>query len=202
MSEISLNSKSGDGLQIVLVRPGSTELDEQRRIKGTLSIPLSVNGEGEAQNTAAELMDVKVDTIFCSPCLAAQQTAQQLSHDGQIKIKVDDGLKNLDHGLWHGKLIEELKETQPKLFKQWQDHPERICPPGGETVEQVRSRVSRWLKKVRRKFKKGVVVLVVPEPISSIIRSHLEGTEIDDLWDFEGKCGDWFSIVVPADAVV
>jgi len=194
MSEVSLNSKPNRKLKIVLVRPGSTDLDEQRRIKGTLNIPLSTTGEGEARDTAADLIDVKVDAIFCSPCLAAQQTARQLSHDGQIKIKVEEALTNLDYGLWHGKLIEELKVTQPKLFKQWQEHPERVCPPGGETVEQVRSRVSRLLKKIRRKHKKGVVVLVVPEPVSCIIRSELEGTVIENLWQVEGKCGDWLAI--------
>ena len=201
MSEVDLNSNSNGSLKIVIVRPGSTDLDEQRRIKGTLNIPLSTAGEGEVRETAADLVDVEVDLIFCSPCLAAQQTAQQLSHDGQIKIKVEEGLTNLDYGLWQGKLIEELKSTQPKLYKKWQEHPERVCPPGGETVEEVRVRVARLLKKIRRKHKKGVIVLVVPEPLSTIIRSELDGKQIENLWRVEGKCGDWHAIDLPIDAV-
>lgn len=192
--------KSNDGLQILLVRPGSTDLDDQGRIKGTLNTPLSTNGENEVRETAAELLEVKIEAIFCAPSLAAQQTAQQLSHDGQVKIKIDDNLTNLDHGLWHGKLIDELKETQPKLYKQWQDHPETVCPPGGETVEQVRDRVARSLKKIRKKYKTGIVAIVVPEPLASIISCQIENSEID-LGTTNGKCGQWSTLLVPTDAV-
>ena len=52
MSEIDLNSKSRESLQILLVRPGATDLDDQGRIKGALSIPLSEKGEGQARATA------------------------------------------------------------------------------------------------------------------------------------------------------
>ena len=201
MSEVNLNSKSVDSLQILLVRPGATELDEQGRIRGSLSIPLSETGETQARETAERLFDYRVQVIYSSPCLAAQQTAQQLSHDGKIKIKVEQNLMNLDHGLWHGKLIEELKETQPKMFKQWQEHPERVCPPNGETIEQVRNRVTTLLKKVRRKHKKGIVLFVVPEPILSVIRSELERIELDDLWQIDSRCGDWLAVNLAADAL-
>ncbi len=198
---MNLIPKSADTLQIVLVRPGSTDLDEQGRIKGTLNIPLSPNGESEVRQTAEQLLHLNIEAIFCSPCLAAQQTAQQLSHDGKIKVKIDDNLLNLDHGLWHGKRIKELKETQPKLFKQWQEHPETVCPPGGETVEIVRKRVVRMLKKLRRKYKKGIIAIVAPEPLSSIIRSAVENSEIENLAGSEFKCGDWFTLHFPVDAV-
>ena len=194
-------SKNNEAFQIVLVHPGSTDLDDQGRIKGTLNIPLSPNGETEVRKTAEQLLNVDIEAIFCSPCLAAQQTAQQLSHDGKIKVKIDENLSNLDHGLWHGKRINELRETQPRLFKQWQEHPETVCPPGGETVEVVRTRVSRTLKKLRRKYKKGVIAIIVPEPLSTIIRSEIENSVIENLSQAEGKCGAWFTLDVPVDAV-
>ena len=193
--------KNEDALRVVLVRPGSTDLDDQGRIKGTLNIPLSPNGETEVRKTAEQLLGIEIEAIFCSPCLAAQQTAQQLSHDGKIKVKIEDNLVNLDHGLWHGKRIKELKETQPKLFKQWQDHPETVCPPGGETVEVVRKRVVRMLNRVRRKYKKGFIAIVAPEPLSSIIRSAVENSEIENLSRIEIKCGAWFTLDFPVDAV-
>jgi broad specificity phosphatase PhoE len=193
--------KNHDTLRIVLIRPGSTDLDDQGRIKGTLNIPLSPNGENEVRKTAEQLLHLDIEAIYCSPCLAAQQTAQQLSHDGKIKVKIDDNLLNLDHGLWHGKRITELKETQPKLFKQWQERPETVCPPGGETVEAVRKRVDRMLKKLRKKYKKGVIAIVAPEPLSSIIRSVVENSEIENLARCEVKCGGWSTVEFPVDAV-
>ena len=198
---MNLIPKSEESLRIVLVRPGSTDLDDQGRIKGSLNIPLSPNGENEVRQTAEQLVELDIEAIFCSPCLAAQQTAQQLSHDGSIKVRIDDNLLNLDHGLWHGKRIKELKETQPKLFKQWQDRPETVCPPGGETVEAVRKRVLRLLKKIRRKYKKGVIALVAPEPLATIIRWAIENSEVENLSRSDFKCGAWFTLDVPIDAV-
>lgn len=193
--------KNEETLRIVLVTPGSTDLDDQGRIKGTLNIPLSSNGENEVRETAEQLLSVDIEAIYCSPCLAAQQTAQQLSHDGKIKVKIDDNLLNLDHGLWHGKRINELKETQPRLFKQWQEHPETVCPPGGETVETARQRVVRLLKKIRKKYKTGFIAIVAPEPLSSIIRSAIEHSEIENVLRGKIKCGTWFTLDFPVDAV-
>ena len=42
-------------LRIVLVQPGSTDFDDQGRIKGSLDIPLSANGTGQVARMVAEL---------------------------------------------------------------------------------------------------------------------------------------------------
>ena len=62
-------------LRIVLVRPGSTDFDEQGRIKGTLDIPLNENGTHQAVRAARELDDLGVEIVYTSPCQSAVQTA-------------------------------------------------------------------------------------------------------------------------------
>ena len=124
-------------LNFLLVRAGSTDLDDQGRIVGSLDMPLSPTGEGEAKETADALTNYDIDAIYSAACLSAQQTAQQLSRDGEIRVRVQENWVNLDHGLWHGKSLDELKENQPKLYRQWHENPESVCPPGGETIEEV-----------------------------------------------------------------
>ena len=178
-------------LNLLLVRAGSTELDEQGRITGSLDMPLSLAGEKEAETTARQLDDLKIDVIFSAQCQAAKQTAEHLSNGGAIRIKVEDSLTNLDHGLWHGKSIDELKETQPKLYRQWNENPESICPPGGETIESVRNRVESTLNRIRRKYKTGVVAIVAPEPLYSIIRSLINSSELRDLFEDKTEKSRW-----------
>lgn len=190
------------GLDIVLVRAGSTDLDEQGRITGSLDMPLSTAGEAEARETSVELDDVKFKAIFSASCLAAQQTAQQLSRDGRIRVRVEESWTNLDHGLWHGKSLSELKETQPRLYRQWVDSPESICPPGGETIEEVRQRLAYSLKKIRRKFKNGCVAIVAPEPLFSIIRAEIEDSEVRELLQYRSDFGRWETINIPSDVSV
>jgi len=126
-----------DESKILLIRPGATEFDEQGRIIGTLDIPLSALGLEQAESLACESMDHDVTAIFSSPSLAAKQTADILGKQHNRKAKVRDALTNIDMGLWQGKEIEELRATQPKIAKQWEEHPETVCPPEGESFEDV-----------------------------------------------------------------
>jgi len=181
-------------LRIILVLPGSTDLDSQGRIKGSLDLPMNANGNQQTKVTADALTGESINVVYCAPCLSAQQTAEQLSRDGKIKVKVIDELRNMDRGLWHGKLIEELKESQPRVYRQWQEQPETVCPPGGETLDVARARVAKFLRKIRKRHKSGTICLVIPEPLASVLRQELESSDIGDLWQAECRCGSWEAI--------
>jgi broad specificity phosphatase PhoE len=178
-------------LRVVLIRPGSTDFDEQGRIKGTLDIPLNENGTHQAARVADELEHAAIEVVYTAPCQSAMQTAETLSDSLDVKLKRLDAFRNLDHGLWHGKLIEEVRQTQPKVYRLWQDRPETVCPPQGETVESARQRVGKTLQKLLKKHKQGVIALVTPEPLASIVRSLLDRSELGDLWQSECDYGVW-----------
>ena len=74
-------------LRILLVRPGATDFDEQGRIKGSLSMPLSDDGVHQVRKTVSELKDEPVKLIYTAPCMAAQQTAELLSEQLGSKVK-------------------------------------------------------------------------------------------------------------------
>ncbi len=178
-------------LKIYLVRPGSTEFDEQGRIKGCLDIPLSSAGQAQVQKVASELKEFEISRIYTAPCQSAQQTAEELSRNGKIKVKVVDGFKNLDHGLGHGKLIDELNTTQPKTYRKFADSPESTCPPEGETVHAAKERVIKSLNKIIKKNQDGHVVVVAPDPLATITRSILDSKEVGDLWKSECESCQW-----------
>jgi broad specificity phosphatase PhoE len=178
-------------LRILLIRPGSTDLDEQGRIKGTLDIPLSQQGTEQVAKAVGELANLQIDVIYSGPALCCQQTATALAGQRRVKIKRIDGLHNLDHGLWHGKLIDEVRQTQPKVYRQWQETPELVCPPDGESFSAARKRAAAALVKLVKKHKDGVIAVVAPEPLASVCRSVLNETDLGDLWKAECDCGRW-----------
>ena len=57
-------------------------------------------------------------------CRSAQETAELIGRGLKLKPKALERLQNLDHGLWQGMRIDEVKHKQPKVYKQWQEHPE------------------------------------------------------------------------------
>ena len=138
-----MNAFNANQLQLILLRPGATDLDEQGRITGSLDISMSANGKKQAPRSSAEIANVPIDRIYSAPGSAASETLQQLTQFKHSKIRGDENLRNVNLGLWHCKLVKELKENQPKLFRQWQENPELVPPPGGETIDEVRARINR-----------------------------------------------------------
>jgi len=190
-------------VRILLVRPGSTDFDEQGRIKGTLDIPLSEAGSLQVTRIVQELRETKIDQVYSSPCRCAEQTAAILAGDHKLKVKQLPGLQNLDHGLWHGKLVDEVRHSHPKVYRQLQEHPETVCPPEGEPLGVAFDRVKAALERLLKKHRTGIIALVVPEPLYCLVRSLLEDVEVGDLWKAECEEGGWHAIdVAPATDLV
>ena len=177
--------------QIALIRTGSTDYDEQGRIAGTLDIPLCHNGAGQVTRLVDELAPLKITQVFSAPDQASLQTADAIATARSLKAKRLDKLKNLDLGLWQGKLIDDVRQTQKKVYKQWQEHPETVCPPEGETLSEASKRIAPALKKLVKKGDDSVIALVVPQPLCSLVRSILTQDNIGDLWAAEADCGSW-----------
>ena len=188
------------GLQILIVRPGATELDEQRRIAGNLDVSLSENGVEQISALSQTFKEFRIGRIFAGPSSASRQTAKLLSESGAIKLNIDDDLINFDYGLWHGKRIDELKENQPKLFRLWQEKPQSVCPPNGETLDQLVSRVGRIAKKIRKKSKTRTILVVAAEPVACILRSVLENAELYKYWTVMPNCGTWNFVMQDAES--
>ena len=182
--------------RIVLLRTCSTDFDDEGRIKGTLNIPLNDHGIEQAKKLAASLLGEEVAVVYYSPCQSAEETAEHVAAGLGIKAKAFKGMQNLDHGLWQGLLIDELKEKQKKVYRQAQDQPETVCPPEGEMVSDAQVRVKAVVDKLIRKHKNEVIAVVAPEPLTSLLASYLRQTELGDLWDPVCECGNWLSIDV------
>ena len=176
---------------VVVVRPGATLFDEQERIKGSLDMPLSLAGVEQVHRTAIEIAKLPISTVYCGPCESAQSTAREIAEQTRAKWKVCECFRNLDHGLWQGKLIDELKRQQPRLFRQLQENPWSFCPPGGETFAEAEARVEKLIVKLCKKHANETIAVVIPEPLASLIAAKLKETDLLDLWKSECDDGSW-----------
>ncbi|MFN0054969.1 MAG: histidine phosphatase family protein [Planctomycetales bacterium] len=175
---------------IVLIRPGATLFDEQQRIQGTLDLPLSPQGEQQVAALLAELSAVEIDMVYASPCEPARTTALRIAAAHHVPLKEVPDLYNVNLGLWQGLLVEELRRKHPKVFKQWQETPEAICPPEGETIAEAIERIRKALERPLRK--KGNLAFVAAEPAASIINAVVRGLPLDNVSRTATRgCGSW-----------
>lgn len=154
-----------------VARPGETEFDGPSRIQGSLDLPLTDRGQQQVAQLAEALRGETIDVIYASPTEPAATTAAQLGEAMGVPVKVVDGLANLHLGLWQGLLADDIRRKQPRVFKQWEDHPETICAPEGEECEEALDRVTESLRKPLKRDE--AFLIVAPEPIATLVVSVL-----------------------------
>ena len=177
--------------QVVVILPGATDYELQGRIHGDLDIPLCAEGREEVGRVGRELQDLGIEVLYTSCCSSAAETAQAIGKALGVKVKKLEQMENLDHGLWQGLLIDEVRQKQPKVYRQWLEQPETICPPEGETIDHARQRVQGVLAKLLKKHADGVIGLVIPEPLASVVRAELGAGDLGDLWRANCEHGCW-----------
>jgi len=193
---ISVTETTSSILKIILVRAGATELDAQGRITGALDVPMCVEAKEHIKRSAAQLSFFSIDMIYTAACDSAQQTAKMLADNRKLKIKVSPVLSNLDCGLWHGKRIDEIKQTQPRLFRKWAEMVDEGCPPDGETLAHARDRVTQFLTRIQKKHPSGTIAVVAPQPLLSVIRNCIDPDAEPQPWTRISESGKWEAFTV------
>lgn len=188
-------------IEVLLIRPGSTTFDQEGRIKGSLDIPLSVEGEAQAEALSRSLAEIKLDCLYVAPCESALKSAERIGDRNFCRQKTVDCLRNLNHGLWQGKLVSEVRRLQPKVYRQFQEHPTDVCPPEGETVQAAFERVKPMVEKLKKRHTNGRIGLLLPAPMAAIVRVALIGGSLGDLWKAELDFGTYEVLQVEAKPV-
>jgi len=188
-------------LHIILIRPGASDFVEQSRIQGTLDMPLNEHGLSEVERLTKELANQHITALYAPECQPAQATAEAIAEALDVKLKTLRDMENLNHGLWQGMCIEEVKRKQPTVYRQWQEQPESIRPPEGETLAEATARVDRAVEKLLKRHRSGVIGVVVPEPLATLVRVRLGKGKLGDLWQTAAGHGDWQLLEVEPERV-
>lgn len=178
-------------MQLAIIRAGETEYDRQQRVQGTLDIPLTPEGEAAVAKMVDELEPIRMKAIYAANCAAAVQTASIIAARLGLKPRRLDALGNVRHGLWEGMLVEEIKRKHPRVYRQWQDDPETVCPPEGELLGDARGRIEQALRKLQRKHRQDCIALVAPEPLATLIACQLTGHPVAEHWPVLNAPPSW-----------
>ncbi len=186
-STTHLNSnlpKKSHGARMILVRHGETNWNLQSRFQGQIDIPLNSKGMEQAAAAGSFLRILNLDKAFSSSMTRPRQTAEAiLKSQPDLEVELQQGLIEIAHGLWEGKLESEIKEEWPELLETWQNHPERAQMPEGETIQQVWSRSVHCWEQISSTLSPEETVLVVAhDAVNKTILCHLLGLTPANIW--------------------
>lgn len=127
--------------QIYLVRHGETEWSLSGQHTGITDIPLTANGRGVAKLFEPLAAKVRFTLVLTSPLERARTTCELAGLGDQAEV--DRDLMEWNYGEYEGLTTKQIHEKRPEwmLFRDG-------CP-GGESPEQVSTRVDRLIARVR-----------------------------------------------------
>lgn len=164
-------------MDVILVRPGCTSYDLRGRVQGNVDLPLEPVGEEAARDMAAAIAAIQPAAVFHAPESCCRRTGEILAAASKCELLAAPRLRNWNLGLWQGQQLREMQRTHPKLVRQFQDHPERVQPPEGESLEEVVERAELALARIRRKVRRGPVVVIARDPMASVVERLLHDAD-------------------------
>lgn len=146
--------------KIIVVRHGQTKWNIGQIFRGRADVPLNETGRFQAKSLAKALKSWEIVAIYSSPLLRAKETAEAIAKEKNLKVKISDSLLDISYGDWQGVSHDEVAKKWPKLYQLWQEKPDKVKFPKGESLNDVRKRVEDFLKKVVSEHKDKIVAAV------------------------------------------
>jgi len=122
-------------MEIVLARHGETEWSREGRHTGRTDVPLTENGQRQAELLRGALSEWSFERVLSSPLERAIETCRLAGFGDAARITED--LLEWDYGAYEGITTAEIRESRPD-WDLWRDG----CP-GGEQAADVGRRADR-----------------------------------------------------------
>lgn len=164
---------------LFLIRHAESAANARHLLAGRVDFPLTETGKSDAATLALEFSRTeKIDAIWCSPLLRAQQTAAPFVLACDAALRIDERLQEQHMGRFSGMSYTEA-EADPAYCRdrsaRWDWTPEG----GGESYRAISERVLSFLADLRATCEREQIerVLLVTHAVTMrLFRASLEAT--------------------------
>ena len=169
--------------RVILVRHGQTEWNRVERFRGRADVPLNEIGLAQAEATgkrvASEWQPV---SAYSSPLSRAVKTAEAIARHFDLPVQIHAGMADIDYGEWQGLTPDEVKERWPETLYAWYHAPHTARIPGGETLDDLRTRGMAAVHELATRHAEQTIALVGHTVINRIVLLGVLGLGNDRFW--------------------
>lgn len=175
--------------RIYLVRHGRTVMNAEVRFRGRLEVPLDAVGRAEALTTAQRLSTIGLTAAYTSPLARAREVAIAIAAASRLSsVDDDEGLTNIDYGVWEGLTKEECAAHDSEAFRIYAEDPENAVCPEGEALAVAADRVVEALRAIGMRHPGESVAAVTHGAMVRLAVLRVAGPSIGD-WQFKLPTG-------------
>jgi broad specificity phosphatase PhoE len=189
-------------VNIILVRHGETDWNTEQVFRGRIDVPLNQVGLSQAEAVGHFLKGRDLDALFSSPLKRAFETARMLAKGRNLEIVAEEGLIDINFGLWQGMSHQKVREDFKDLYSRWISEPHKVIFPEGESLREVSARSQKVLDTIVKNNPGRTVVLVSHRVINKVLLCSVLGLKLSHFWNirqdtcavncFEYKKGNYY----------
>ncbi|MGQ9632156.1 MAG: histidine phosphatase family protein [bacterium] len=169
--------------KVFLVRHGETDWNREEVFRGRIDVPLNERGLAQARALGEALRSQKIEAIYSSPLSRALKTAEIVAEfQGDVEVRAERGFIDIDYGEWQGLPHEDVKGKYPELYEAWQDAPQTVRFPGGESLDAVQDRALAALGGVIRTNEGRTVAVVAHRVVNKVLLCAILGLDSSHFW--------------------
>ena len=164
--------------RIIAIRHGETAWNVATRVQGHVDIGLNERGRWQAQRVAQALADEPISAIYASDLLRAWDTARAIADSTGQALQTHEGLRERGYGVLQGKTYAEIEATWPEQALRWRKRDPLWTPQGGESLEDVRARITRTTSELAARHPGEKIVLVAHGGVMDVLYRAATGQDL------------------------
>ena len=167
--------------EVLLVRHGESRAASADNpfplVDGHGDPELHPNGEQQAIMVGERLRHETIAAIYVSNLRRTQQTAAPLSRHLNLQPKIDPDLREVFLGEWEGGVMRIRAAAGDPIFTQMQEQQRWDVIPGGESWDNLNTRLLRGLGRIHAAHPNEKVVAVVHGGVIGHLVAHASGAQ-------------------------
>lgn len=167
---------------IYIVRHGQTEWNLLGKTQGHGNSDLTPKGIEQAELLADSMTKYPIDYIYSSDLGRAYQTAEIIGNKLNIEVEKTEALREMNFGTWEGRIIKDIIEEDPELYKMWRNEPHLAKIPQGETLSQIKERTDAFIKEINKKYDGKHIVLVTHSLCARIMLLSFLDSDVKNIY--------------------
>lgn len=169
-----------EATRIIAVRHGETAWNVDARIQGQLDIALNDTGRWQARRVGHALATETISAVYSSDLGRAHETARCIGEVARIPVSPHPGLRERRFGMFEGKTFDEIHQAWPEHHHNWRKRiPEWEPPQGGESLLQLRERVSRTMSDLAARHTGEQIAVVAHGGVLDALYRIATGQEVN-----------------------
>jgi len=175
--------------RICLVRHGQTEWNRELRFRGRADVPLDENGRKQADALADALTGKGISAIYTSPLMRSMETARPVAKVFHLQIITIQGFIDINYGEWEGLAYDEVRQRYADLYREWEERPDSVRFPDGESLEEVKRRSFSAFMQVVAENPDSSILIIPHRVINKVLLCAILGLSNDHFWNIRQDTG-------------